>query len=57
LRNASRGAYRQPVNRWLIFLIVSGLAIGFAGVLAHNEPAIVLGVLVPGGGLFLAVNS
>jgi hypothetical protein len=57
LRNASRGAYRQPVNRWLIFLIVSGLAIGFAGVLAHNEPAIVLGVLVPGGGSFLAVNS
>jgi hypothetical protein len=45
------------VNRWLIFLIVSRLAIGLAGVLAHNEPAIVLGVLVAGGGLFLAVNS
>jgi len=45
------------VNRLLIFVIVSGLAIGSAGVLTHNTPALAVGVVMSLGGLLLAAQA
>jgi hypothetical protein len=45
------------VNRWVIFVVVSGLVIGFAGVLTHNMPAMGLGFCLSMGGLLLAANA
>ena len=46
---------RAHVNRWLIFLIASGLIIGFAGVFVHEPRAIGLGLLMAVAGLWLAI--
>jgi hypothetical protein len=44
------------VSRWLIFLIVSGLILGFVGVIVHEPRAIGLGILMAAAGLFAAVQ-
>jgi hypothetical protein len=44
------------MNRWLIFLIVTGLIIGFAGVIVHEPRAIGLGLLLALGGLWAAIG-
>jgi hypothetical protein len=47
----------RSVNRWLIFVIVCGLVIGFVGILVHNGPAIALGFLLSMGGILLAARG
>ena len=44
------------MNRWLIFLIASGLILGFAGVLVHEPRSIGLGLLTAVAGLWLAIH-
>jgi hypothetical protein len=44
------------VNRWLIFIIVTGLPLGFAGVVVHEPRAIGLGLLLVAAGLWAAVD-
>jgi hypothetical protein len=44
------------VNRWLIFIIVTGLLLGFAGVVVHEPRAIGLGLLLVAAGLWAAVD-
>ena len=48
--------YTEHVNRWLVFVVVTGLLIGFAGVFVHEPRAIGLGLLLVAGGLWAAVD-
>jgi hypothetical protein len=52
--SAAYGRGREP---WLIFVIVSGLVIGFAGLVTHSMPAMSVGFLLSMGGLLLAANA
>jgi len=44
------------VNRWLIFIVIAGLLIGFAGVIVHEPRAIGLGLLLVVAGLWAAIG-
>jgi hypothetical protein len=49
-------SYTERVNRWLIFVVIAGLLIGFAGVIVHEPRAIGLGLLLVAAGLWAAID-
>ena len=48
--------YGAVVNRWLITVILIGLVVGFAGVFAHNDRALILGIVLSLGGIWAAIG-
>lgn len=52
----ARQPYGATVRRLSISVVVIGLIIGFAGVFTHNDRALILGIVLSLGGIWVAIH-